>query len=447
MTIIESGYSSADEPQHYQQQHTSQFQPNSSTILEEPSIQHYIDTHNELFSKPNSTLISSNDMQLQDDQPIYENLRHITHEQSDELDLDPLSYEQFIYDYFSTYARHLRNDDRTLILLNDGQQIQMSHIRLPSNDNFTISKNVYLEAIDEYPSPFETESDQLVIFIHGEPIVLPADRWLFYKRKYYHVHWIHKLERVNRQLPTQLMSMIEDWLCEHTIFVIDRMEMNVDSLNVRLTGRLGKYIFDRNQIYQSQSNQNYLWSELLKYLIRTGYVSFDSDEQLVHVGHSELDVRRILTLETSPSPELIECLAYLLRSLDDIHFNNTNGTLILGENFVIPNEYTTDLFQQHELRQTLTANEVANLLLQICDREESEDGQSLILTLNGQILQSTPSIIHQKQEEEDDDDEIDDILFQWLSDNAQCSSEQEQIFLISYRIIPNYLIRIGGQDG
>ena len=66
---------------------------------------------------------------------------------------------------YLTHARRLRSDDGTLILLIDGQQIQMSHIRLPSNDNLILAKNVYLDAIDEYPPPFETESDQLVIFI------------------------------------------------------------------------------------------------------------------------------------------------------------------------------------------------------------------------------------------------------------------------------------------
>jgi hypothetical protein len=150
MTIIESGYSSADEPQQ-QQQRTSQFRPNSSTIIEESSASHHLDTHGGtagLIAGPGSIIFSSNDIQLRE-QPIYENLRPEVRQQIIEPELDPLSYEQFIYDYFSTHARRLRSDDGTLILYIDGQQIQMSHIRLPSNDNLTLAKNVYLDAIDE----------------------------------------------------------------------------------------------------------------------------------------------------------------------------------------------------------------------------------------------------------------------------------------------------------
>jgi hypothetical protein len=461
MTIIESGYSSADEPQQ-QQQRTGQFQPNSSTIIEEPSASHHIDTHSGVsgfIGGPGSVIISSNDIQLRE-QPIYENLRPEIRQQFNEPELDPLSYEQFIYDYLSTYARRLRSDDGTLILLIDGQQIQMPHIRLPSTDNLTLAKNVYLDSIDEYPPPFETESDQLVIFIQGESIVLPADRWLLYKKKYHNAQWINNLDRVNRRIPTQLMPIIENWLAEHTTFLFETNEMNVDGLNIPLTGKLGSHILDLYQIRQLQSNQNYYWSEILKYLIRTGYVSFDPDEQLIHIAHSELDVRRILTARTSPSPELIARLAKLLRSLEDIHFNNNNGTLILGGNFIIPHEYIRDLFQRHEQGQVLNADELASLLLRICGYEEDQDGQSLILTLDEQILQLTPppsAIIQEpeqeqeqeleQEQEQDDNNEIDEVFIQWLSDNVRWSSEQGRIFLIRYRTMPNYLIRITGQDG
>ncbi|CAF0824791.1 unnamed protein product [Rotaria sp. Silwood1] len=452
MTIIESGYSSADEPQQQQQQQhqrTNQFRPKPSTIIEEPTISHHIDTSSGiagLVAGSGSTIISSNDIQLRE-QPIYENLRPELIRQMNEPELDPLSYEQFIYDYFSTHAKRLRSNDGTLILFIDGQQIQMSHIRLPSNDNLIISKNVYLDAIDEYPPPFETESDELVIFIHGDTIILPADRWLFYKKKYHNAQWIAQLERVNRRIPTNLMPIIEEWLAEHTTFLVDRNEMNVDGLNIPLTGKLGLHIIDLYRIHQLQTNDNLYWNEILKYLIRTGYISFDANEQFIHIGHSELDVQRILRSELSPSPELIERLAQLLRSLDDIHFDNNNGTLILGEDFIIPNEYIHELFQQNQSGEILNANQLADLLLHICDREEDQDGQSIILTLNGQILRLTPSSTIQEQNDNDNDNALDDILFQWLSDNVDLSSEQGQVFFLRYRTMPNYLIRITGQDG
>ncbi|CAF1361648.1 unnamed protein product [Adineta steineri] len=458
MTIIESGYSSADEPQQ-QQQRTNQFRPNSSTIIEEPSTVHHTDTTTSgvagLIAGSGSIVLPNNDIQLRE-APIYENLRPETRQHINEPEVDPLSYEQFIYDYFSTHARRLRSDDGTLIFLIDGQQIQMSHIRLPTNDNITLAKNVYIDAIDEYPPPFETESDQLVIFIHGESVVIPADKWLKYKIKYQNTQWIHKLERVNRHIPVQLMSIIEDWLTQHTRFLLDRNEINVDGLNIPLTGRLGLRILNLYQVRQLQSDQNYFWSELLKYLIRTGYVSFDPDEQIIHIAHSELDVQRILTRQTSPSPELIERLAKLLRLLNDIHFDQSTGSLILERNFIIPNEDVYDLFEKHQQGQTLNANELANHLLHICAYEEDQDGQSLILTLNDQILHLTPSPIiiqNQKQEEQEivedevDDSEGDLSVLQWLSDNALWSSEHGREFLIRYRSMPNYVVRITGPDG
>ena len=471
MTIAESGYSSADEPQ--QQQRSHQFRPNSSTIIEEPSTSHHVDTQSGipgLVVSSGSLIISSNDIQLRE-QPIYENLRPENRQTANEPELDPASYEQFIYDYLSSHARRLRSDDGTLILFIDGQQIQMSHIRLPSSDNIALAKNIYLDAIDEYPPPFETESNQLVIFIQGESIVLPADRWLYYKRKYQNAEWITRLERVNRRIPIELMPIIEDWLSEHTTFLIDNNEMNVDGLNIPLTGKLGAHILDLYQIRQLQSNDNFYWNEILKYLIRTGYVSFDADEQIVRIAHSDLDARRILNQQTAPSPELIERLAQLLRSVNDIHFDNNNGTLILDNHFIIGHRYIADLFEKHEQGQNLNANELAVLLLRICDYEEDQDGQSLILTLDEQTIYLTPPVpppprstspspppipvlppsssseFVQEQEQEIED-EFEQIFIDWIARNARWSTDDTgREFLIRYTAMPNYLIRVTGQEG
>ncbi|CAF4184352.1 unnamed protein product, partial [Rotaria magnacalcarata] len=121
------------------------------------------------------------------------------------------------------------------------------------------------------------------------------------------------------------------------------------------------------------------------------------------IGNSELNAQRILSSQPSPSPELIERVGNLLRTLDNIHFNNINGTLILDDNFVIPNEYIHELFQEYQAGQTLNANQVADILLHICDREEDQDGQSIILSLDGQILKLAPrSTIIEEQQIDDD---------------------------------------------
>jgi hypothetical protein len=76
----------------------------------------------------------------------------------------------------------------------NGQPIQITHIHLPSNDNLTWAKNVYLDLIDEHLLPLENELNQLIIFIQGESIILPADRWSCYGRKDHNTQWIKKLE-------------------------------------------------------------------------------------------------------------------------------------------------------------------------------------------------------------------------------------------------------------
>ena len=39
------------------------------------------------------------------------------------------------------------------------------------------------------------------------------------------------------------------------------------------------------------------------------------------------------------------------------------------------------------------------------------------------------------------------LLLQWLSNNVHWSSEQGRTFFLRYRTMPNYLIRVTGQDG
>jgi len=278
----------------------------------------------------------------------------------------------------------------------------MSNISLPSsNENIILAKNIYLDAINYDLLPFETELNQLVIFISGEPIILPSDRWLIYKEKYQNAQWIQKLKRINRNIPSQLIPIIEQWLSDHTTLEFDRHELNVDGLRIPLIGRLGLHILDLHQIRQLETNY---WNEILKYLIRIGYVSYDENQRLIHIAHSELDARRLLK---SPSPELIEYLVKHLRLLKNIHFHNENGSLIITDSFLIPNEYVQHLFLKYQQGEDLDINELANLLLQICEIEEDKNNQSLILIFNNQTLKLI-------NEEKNFDENHIQILTQWL---------------------------------
>ncbi|CAF4296895.1 unnamed protein product, partial [Rotaria sp. Silwood2] len=296
---------------------------------------------------------------------------------------DPLSYEQFIYDYLSTYAKHIRSNDNTLILVINEQQIHMSNIHLPSsNDNFTLTKNIYSDFIDKDLLPFETESNQLGIFIYGEVIILPIEQWLLYRKKYHNAQWIQKLKRVNRHIPTQLLPIIEEWLADHTILLLDEQKLNVDGLIIPLKGKSGLHIIDS---YKTQHDEQNYWNEILKYLIHIGHVSYNTNEKLVHIANSELDVQRILASESFSSLELIERIGKYLRTLDNVHFEN--DSLFLTDNFLLPNEYIHQLLIKYKQGEDLNANELARLLLEICHINEDNNNQIIILTFNKQILE------------------------------------------------------------
>ncbi|UJR21513.1 hypothetical protein I4U23_024599 [Adineta vaga] len=331
ITIIESGYGSADDQQ--------RFRPNSNTIIEESPIHPPGTTTNRIDSSKK--------------QPK----------------LDPLSYEQFINDYFSTNARSTRSTDGTLILSIHGQQIRTSS----SNTNL-----IHSDAIENNLSPFETETNELVIFIYGAIIILPADRWLIYRNKYLQAQWIQQLKRVNRKIPQQLIPFIQQWLTDHAILSLDTHEFHIDGLTIPFLGRL-----DSQQIRQFQTNSS---NEIFLYLMRTGYISYDDNRKLIHIANSELDAQRLFTSSSSSSSGLIERLTNILRSLNHIHFDNENGSLVITDDFIIPNEYLSALRIKSQQGETLNAHELAELLLEICQIEEDENDHSFILTFKNQIL-------------------------------------------------------------
>ncbi|CAF0980893.1 unnamed protein product [Rotaria sp. Silwood1] len=326
--------------------------------------------------------------------------------------IDSLSYEQFIYDYLSTYAKHICSNNNTLILIIDDQEIHISHIHLPSsNNNFILAKNIYFDFIDQDFLPYETESNQLVIFICGEAIILSIDRWLFYQKKYQNASWIHKLKCVNRQIPTKLIPIIEQWLSDHTTLSFDTYKLNVDGVIIPLKGKLGLHIID---LYKMQQLEKNYWHEIFKYLIRIGYVSYNMNEKLVHIANSELDVQRILVLQTYPSIELIERVANYLRTLDNVYIEN--NSLYLTDNFILPYEYIYHLLIEYKQGDNINAHELARVLLEICHIDENNNNnnnnQTIILTFNKQILEIKSSEKYLNQNHIN-------ILIQWLNNLKQ----------------------------
>ena len=221
-TIIESGYNSGDE-----QQRLHQFRPQSKAIIEEPPVR-----SQRIKPAP--------------------------------VNVDPLSYGYFIDEYFTLYARHVRSDDGTLLLVVDEQEIAMPQIRLPTHEHFTLPKHIYSDAIDQAMDPFETETNELVIFLAGEPVEVPADRWSIYRKTYEKAPWIRQLKRVNRHIPPQLIPEIERWLAEHTRFSLEHHQVHVDGLVVPLLGSFGIHLAEISRMQPVDVN---LWHDLLHYLI------------------------------------------------------------------------------------------------------------------------------------------------------------------------------------
>jgi len=333
LTISESGYQSGDD----QNQRLYQFRPQNKPkpIIEEPS--------------------------------------------TSPVEVDPLSYEAFINDYFATHARHLCASDGTLVVLVDEQQVPFTDIRIPAQQqHLSLPKNIYSNGINSFPRPFQTELNQLVIFINGESVVLPESRWKDYQKKYQQATWVEQLPRINREIPFQLISNIEEWLSGHTQISPKTKELIIDGVSVPLIGRYGQSLLNFSETSSAPSNY---WHELLNYLLRLGYVSFQSSKKIISIVHSELDVRLLLS---TPSTDSIEQLILYLQSLDDLRFHPNNGSLILNENFVIPKEYAEYLIKPGE--KNVDYYELARLLLRLCDVIENSTDQTILLTFDGQTL-------------------------------------------------------------
>ena len=279
--------------------------------------------------------------------------------------IDPLSYEEFVLEYLSTHAKQTQTTDGRLSLSIDDQKIPLPNTSVPASK--IPRENIYLDAINYTFQPYETESDQLVIFLADEIVVIPTDRWLFYRQKYHKAKWISTLKRINRTIPIEFLPSIEQWIAEHAILELSTRRIHLDDVIVPVLGRLDRLSHSKG---------------LLDYLIRVGLVSYHSDEKLVRIGNSELDVHRLIK---QPSSQLIERLTQHLRQMQ-VDFDNENRTLILGGDFVIPNQYVEDLLNKVPGDTKFSAEELARLLCEICQIEEDDKHDVLTLRFNGQIL-------------------------------------------------------------
>lgn len=294
---------------------------------------------------------------------------------------DSNSYERFIEEYLSKYGKQSRSNDDKLIL-----SINNQHIYLPT------SSNLYSDIIDKDLLPFETESYELVVILNGQSVVIPTDHWLYYKNKYQTSPWVYNIKRVHRNLPQRLLPFIEQWLSDHTTVLFDIHKINVDGVIIPIKGRLDYYLSTH-----PQPDVSY-WHEVFNYLTQTGFVSYNSKEKIVYLANSELDCQRVLKVH---SPERIDRVAKYLRTLNNVHIEN--GSLFVTENFIIPNDVVHHVLIKYEQKDSINANELACLLLDICRVEENTEDQKLILTLNDQKLEVINYENHM------------DILIQWLN--------------------------------
>lgn len=294
-------------------------------------------------------------------------------------DIDPFSFPSFIDDYFSSHARHLCAADETLVVLIDEQQVPFPEIRIPSHqEHLSLPKNLYSNVINAFPRPFQTELDELIVFLHDELIVIPPSRWTEYRKKYHQAPWVEQLPKINREIPSQLIPHVEQWLTSHTEFPTGKEQFSIDGVAVPLLGRHGHLI--RN-LAENSSNQTHFVHELFNYLLRLGFVSYQSSKKIISIVHSELDVRLLLS---TPSTESIEQLIQFLSTLDQIRFHPVNGSLILNETLIIPKEYAECLVKNEE--KNIDYYELARLLLRLCDVEENRVDGTMILTFEGKKL-------------------------------------------------------------
>ena len=279
--------------------------------------------------------------------------------------IDSLSYEEFVLDYLSTHAKPIQTTDGQLLLSIDDQQISLLDVSIPTSK--IALENIYLDAINSTLQPFETELDQLVIFLADETLLIPTDRWLFYRKKYQQSKWIRTLKRVHRTIPVEFLPSVEHWISEHAILDLNARRIHLDDLNIPVIGRLDRLSHSKG---------------LLDYLIRVGFVSYDSQEKLIRIANIELDVHRLMKQSTS---QFIERLAQHLR-LVEINFDHTNQTLVIDRDFLIPYEYVQDLMEPTSPEKNISAEQLAKLLCEICQIDEDDQRDILTLRFNGQTL-------------------------------------------------------------
>ena len=269
-----------------------------------------------------------------------------------------LTYEDFIYDYLSTYATY-KHSSNTLL-------IHEHQIPISNNNNLVLDKNFYINLINQKLLPFETETNQLVIFINNEIITLSIEQWLFYKEKYRHSKWINQLKHINRNIPIEFNSIIEKWLSKHTKLLFDTHELNINGFIIPLIGNLGLKILNFNY-----SNINY-WKLIFQYLIYIGYVSYNSIEKCLYIVDHKFTIQ---------SYELIDNILQYLYTLNNIHFEHNQ--LWITNDFILPYEYIDEFFIQ---KKNFNLYELAHLLIRICHIKQNKDEQIILLEFHQQIL-------------------------------------------------------------
>ncbi|CAF1178108.1 unnamed protein product [Didymodactylos carnosus] len=324
------------------------------------------------------------------DQQLPDNVQKISHSVVQDLTLsseqiqqqkstkNKLSFEYFVYDYFLFNSCRSRDVNDNLVLTVDGQRI---NIKMDTEYN-GVSRKLYTNAIDYTLEPFETEQQELIIFMKEEPIVISATNWAKYKQKYALSQWISHLRCVNRNIPPNTRTYFEQWLSDKSTFVELSKSLtvilNIDGQRIPLIGTAGRYLID---MYKQQSNR---WSDVFNYLIQIGYVSYDCKQKRIDLYQPEISRKDIFkkphtTPTTNKHDLLLEAIKQLLVNI------NERGTIAHTNNLLT---FTYDDqrldFNESEIRilyhdSDLNIDQIANYLYENAQITMEDNGSTMII--------------------------------------------------------------------
>lgn len=164
---------------------------------------------------------------------------------------------------------------------------------------------------------------------------------------------MQNLKKINANIPRGYHSFIRQWIAERVSLSTERQQLKIDEQII--------------PIIRKPLNSN----QIFEYLLDIGLISYNETNETISIVNHELNFH------------LIERLTTYLRLLDQIYFDQQNQQLIFNEHFRLSYEHIQHLFINQE---NLNTQQLAHLLIELCDITEDQTHQGFIIKYQNQLL-------------------------------------------------------------